>query len=644
MPDSKMKELNPSREPAWHERLNQGSSARTALIQQYQTATSETTERPQAQEAKNAFPRWRKGLLALAGTSLLLPALLSACGGGEKEGGVTVTTLIPTSTAAHETIEGGLPSAQTPIIETSTSSPSIEPTEPVPTETVLTPETQTVFDNLRTKITSLESTEQQELLIFINHFEQTESVLNKFKIAYEANKNQILALQKTKFGALSKFYPENFASEEEFLVSQLPFMYDLQRLEAQKATFNQLVNFPPEEIAQKLRSLYEEFFRPSDPISNRLFYTESRPPILDLTIDRSSIEPGYQFQEGFGFRTVEESEARVRELVGELPLFGKYNFTLVKRSFGQFHSELANPVNELEVGIDSMPLSMDIDTLHEIAHSLDPKVNLPRHIIYINDPGKILQLIIEAESALRDPQWGQNFPDLQKVFSPEKENMYFDPTLTKQEQYSPADFAAIAGNHADTIWLSQAGFGTGIEKPILDSFLATDTFQQFANEATSKPDMYYQNPEDFFQKERGNLDQLAQNPIWHYALDKLKPLVPYLKNVHWIDSPYVIYGYKLPESHWQALITYARAAIAKGLYEDDSEAWGLFSRDQQRIIAQNLQKVARRAADEEFASRIAYGVYLSKSDKLAGWGNSPYSVFLKHLEATIVSLQESNTR
>ena len=199
--------------------------------------------------------RLRLGVLALAGTSLLTP-FLSACGGGEKEGGVTVTTLIPTSTAAHETIEGGLPSAQTPIIETSTSSPSIEPTEPVPTETVLTPETQTVFDNLRTKITSLESTEQQELLIFINHFEQTESVLNKFKIAYEANKNQILALQKTKFGALSKFYPENFASEEEFLVSQLPFMYDLQRLEAQKATFNQLVNLPPEEIAQKLRSLY----------------------------------------------------------------------------------------------------------------------------------------------------------------------------------------------------------------------------------------------------------------------------------------------------------------------------------------------------------------------------------------------------
>ena len=63
-----------------------------------------------------------------------------------------------------------------------------------------------------------------------------------------------------------------------------------------------------------------------------------------------------------------------------------------------------------------------------------------------------------------------------------------------------------------------------------------------------------------------------------------------------------------------------------------------------RTIAQNFQAVARRAADEEFASRIAYGVYLSKSDKLAGWGNSPYSVFLKHLEATIVSLQESNTR
>src|SRR3990167_6780810 len=127
--------------------------------------------------------RLRLGVLALAGTSLLTP-FLSACGGGEKENGVTVTTLIPTSTAAHETIEGGLPSAQTPIIETSTSSPSIEPTEPVPTETLLTPETHTVFDNLRTKITSLESTEQQELLIFINHFEQTESVLNKFKIAY----------------------------------------------------------------------------------------------------------------------------------------------------------------------------------------------------------------------------------------------------------------------------------------------------------------------------------------------------------------------------------------------------------------------------------------------------------------------------
>ena len=99
MPDSKMKEFNPSREPAWHE--------------QY-PATSETTERPQAQEAKIPFSRWRKGLLALAGTSLLLPALLSACGGGEKESGVTVTTLIPTSTAAHETIEGGLPLAQTP--------------------------------------------------------------------------------------------------------------------------------------------------------------------------------------------------------------------------------------------------------------------------------------------------------------------------------------------------------------------------------------------------------------------------------------------------------------------------------------------------------------------------------------------------
>src|SRR3972149_3756413 len=120
-------------------------------------------------------PLIKRGQLLLA-----IAVLSTACAQAEKETGVTVTPLTPTAPAAYATIEDQMPSAQTPIVEIP---PAQLPSSPVPTETVSTPETQTVFDNLRAKITSLESTEQQEFRIFINHFEQTESVLNKFKIA-----------------------------------------------------------------------------------------------------------------------------------------------------------------------------------------------------------------------------------------------------------------------------------------------------------------------------------------------------------------------------------------------------------------------------------------------------------------------------
>src|SRR3990167_8463903 len=143
-------------------------------------------------------------------STLLLPALLSACGGGEKESGVTVTTLIPTSTAAHETIDGELPSTQIPIIEppppvSESSSTAITPTSTSEKPPTQTPEVnQSIFERVRQEITGLESTEQQELRVIIDKIEKTDTALAELMNLVNTNKEAdgtptLVALEMAKF-------------------------------------------------------------------------------------------------------------------------------------------------------------------------------------------------------------------------------------------------------------------------------------------------------------------------------------------------------------------------------------------------------------------------------------------------------------
>jgi len=597
MPDSKMKEFNPSREPAWHE--------------QY-PATSETTERPQAQEAKNAFPRWRKGLLALAGTSLLLPALLSACGGGEKESGVTVTTLIPTSTAAHETIEGGPPSTQIPIIESSppvseTSSTAITPTSTSEKPSTQTPEvSQSIFDRLRQEITGLESTEQQELRVMIDKIETADKALTELLNLVNAHKEPngtptLVALQMAKFENIdpTPLYP-SFSKEEgrrRMAQDEIFILRDAEKLA--KLTNELAVSHDPNKSAHLIRQFNEEFFQ----IYQNGFYLEIGTKInsqeqwtlddIEVTSDVSGPSNGPNH------RLPEEDKAIILGVLEQFPKIENVRIILTNGYGAQV--TFYPPPMPMEVHIGRDVFQLETFLLDELGGVFDIKFNYQRLAPYFSAE-EIVRLLILREQAVEQER---NFPSIQAMFG------------TKEDSES---FHSRATNYPDALFIGQSEKYHGpLEEPLFAQYLKSPLLEEFTKETEGQGNPYF-DWGAFTAGEKEKVEALkTSNPFIKIAFEHLAGKIDLLHNWVAISSTGAggPLGSKTLDDYYQRVVpTYLNLALTEMFANSDPKLMELVDplpSSQKQGLLKNFRWLISHTASE-LSARIFQQALLSGVD------------------------------
>jgi len=593
--------------PSWIESRRQSSEARGLQIEQHRNATKKT-ESFSVRESKPPFThaRWRMGLAALTGTSLLASALFSACG-GEQEGQVTVTPLIPTSTAVHEIIQDGLPSTKTPIVETPTSQ---SPTQSVPTETVPTPEVQSVFNSLREKITSLESTEQQELRAIIDKIETTDTVLEEINSAYETTVEPdgtptLIALKKRTFQNLD-FSPVleagGFINIEDYLKETDPdlfFVRDRTTLEGYK---NQLASMiqsgvSPEEIAQSLNQMNADFF---ETLGRKIYLNTGTQQTGFVNVEVDPSLAGILSQ----FRTHQQEQQLISQVTGKLPIPGEIKMVIIGGQVAR--TEKTGP-QEMTIYL-GRDIATDFIFQKKAAHELGVLLQDPEFLLQKLSPKQIVELLIAREKLLLDPTVGLTFPDL--VFTQEANAAALMPQFT--EPVTKEVFRARISIIANSIGLAQtaeekSGLYGPLEDFVFSQYLPTAPLEEIAAR-TPDTSVKIGTLAEIFEANPQIIDAIAQiNPYWAKAIELLKQDPHQFDQSAWASIEGLPLQNKNPAQFVkESLPIYANFIFLEGMLENDPNVTGLFSETEKAEAIKLISMLSSQVETEHAAEAIAY--------------------------------------
>lgn len=303
---------------------------------------------------------------------------------------------------------------------------------------------------------------------------------------------------------------------------------------------------------------------------------------------------------------IEEDKAIIQSVLEKFPQIGNLKIILTSGHVSQFKVETQEIILSRDYEhFKQAPEIFSFGLAHELFHYFDPELNGQALSAFLTEQ-QLVELKQLREQALSDPVWGRDYPDLEKIFTPAKNTIGHDLSLSRK--YTEEQLAEWSDEYADATWLARTisnelspanAFGRSLSTHFM-------LFRNYANEAAGIADIssmveFLELPEV-----KSKVDPLAaKNPVLAKSLELIrqKGTLFAFENIVWPSTTPVqtrLQG-KYLSNWWEALPNYIHSVLAEGVLENNPEVVNLFPPKDLGEIKSELKKLQDQADQEKLA-------------------------------------------